>query len=248
MNTNTEKIPLYIFLIPYRDRENELNEWYNNMSIYLDNQLGEDKYEVYVIHQCNNMLFNRGALCNIGFLEAKKKYPTTYKDIQFIIHDVDIYPIYIVDKQDIIKYETLKGEVRHPYGVLRPQLGGTLGGICIIYGEDYEKLNGMPNYYGWGGEDVAMSRRCYANNIRINETKFINRRSTPLIIDPESHLTDSKRKVIAATDKINLRKALRENSKNPINGISSINYTIINKEKNKKLNNYFIINVNFEIN
>jgi hypothetical protein len=244
----TKKIPTHIFIIPYRDRELELIEWCNNMSIYLDNQLGLDNYEVYIIHQNDKKLFNKGALCNIGFIETKKEYSSYYKNIQYIIHDVDIYPIKIKDQKDIIEYNTLKGEARHPYGVLRPQLGGILGGIYIIYGEDYERVNGMPNYYGWGGEDITIARRCIAIGIRINEDNFINRRSTPYIIDAESHLTNAKRKVIAATDKINLRKTLRENAKNPINGLSNINYQVINKEKIKNLNNYFMINVNFEIN
>ena len=131
-------IPTHIFLIPYRNRKDELKIWTQNMKKYLDNQLGEDKYQVWVIHQTDTKMFNRGGLCNIGFKEAVKRFPNDYKNIQFIIHDVDIYPT----KQDIILYRTEKREARHPYGVLRPQFGGTLGGICIIYGEDYEKVNG----------------------------------------------------------------------------------------------------------
>jgi hypothetical protein len=250
------KTPTHIFLIPYRDRKTELITWCNNMYEYLNKQLGEDNYKVYVIHQLDNRMFNRGALCNIGFLEAKKRYPTTYKDIKFIIHDVDIYPLSVNRADDIIKYETVKGEARHPYGVLRPHLGGTLGGICIIYGEDYELINGMPNYFGWGGEDVAMSRRCKGKGITINEENFINRRSTPLIIDPESHLTDAKKKVIAATDKINLRKASRENPAKPINGLTAIEYTVDNNILLNKyttedivcnLDHYNMIMVNFNI-
>lgn len=249
MNANTaEKTPTHIFLIPYRDRENELAEWCSNMSIYLDTQLGESSYEIYVVHQCDDKLFNRGALCNIGFLEAKRRYPTEYKNIQFVIHDVDIYPVRIEDiAEDIIKYETVRGEARHPYGVLRPHLGGTLGGICIIYGEDYERINGMPNYYGWGGEDVAMSRRCSASGITINESGFIDRRSTPYIIDPESHLTDAKRKVIAATDKINLRKATRENSAEPSNGMRGLSYSVSSSELINRLDNYYMISVDFSV-
>jgi hypothetical protein len=237
----------HIFIIPYRDRENELADWINNMSIYLDNQLGKRSYEVYVIQQNDKKLFNRGALCNIGFLEAKRKYPNIYKDIQFIIHDVDIYPVRINDKKDIIKYNTVKGEAKHPYGVLRPNLGGTLGGICIIYGKDYELVNGTPNYYGWGGEDVAIARRCISNGIRINEDNFIDRRSTSLIIDPESHLTDAKRKVIAATDKLNLRKALTENSIKSTNGLNNIKYRVISILNLNKLNNYYMLNIEFDI-
>lgn len=240
--------PTHIFILPYRDRELELQEWVTNMHEYLDNQIGESCYEVLVVHQLDNKMFNRGALCNIGFLYSKSMYPDIYKNIQFIIHDVDIYPVKVEGKEDIIKYSTIKGKARHPYGVLRPQLGGTLGGICIIYGEDYEQVSGMPNYYGWGGEDVGLSRRCQAHKIRINEDNFIDRRSTPLIIDPESHVTAAKKKVIMATDKLNLRKALRENSLQPNDGLSNIKYTVDNTKKiNGELSNWNMIDVKFSV-
>lgn len=249
-------LPTHIFLIPYRDRESELEIWYNNMKPYLDNQLGDGMYEVFVIHQCDDRMFNRGALCNIGFLYAKSMYPDKYKNIQFIIHDVDIYPIKVEGKEDIIKYNTMRCEARHPYGVLRPQFGGTLGGICIMYGEDYERINGMPNYFGWGGEDVALSRRCRAHKININEERFINRRTSDLIVDPESHVSDAKQKIIRVTDKLNLRKALTENSLNNINGLNNLQYTIKEKNhifydnNNDKCNdkNWNMINIKFDVN
>lgn len=223
-------IPSYIFIIPYRNREAELAKWQEVMFPYLNNQLGKEKYKILVVHQLDSKMFNRGGLCNIGFLYAKKEYPENYKDIQFIIHDVDIYPIKKDNEKDIIIYSTKKNEACHPYGVLRPQLGGTLGGICIIYGEDYEKVSGMPNFYGWGGEDVGLSRRCQAHKIRINEDNFIDRRSTPLIVDPESHITPAKKKIIMVTDKLNLTKVIRENSLNPQNGLNNIKFSVIEKK------------------
>ena len=188
--------PSHIFLIPFRDRETELGIWYNNMKSYLDIQIGSDNYEVLVIHQCDNRMFNKGAMCNTGFLYSKQLYPDTYKSIKFIIHDVDIYPVKVEGKEDIIKYETVIGEVNHPYGVLRSHLGGVLGGIVIILGEDYERVNGMPNYFGWGGEDVALSRRCRAHKLYINEDNFIDRRTNSLIVDAESHVTDAKKRLL----------------------------------------------------
>lgn len=244
----TKKSPSHIFLIPFRDRETELGIWYNNMKSYLDIQIGSDNYEVLVIHQCDNRMFNKGAMCNTGFLYSKQLYPDTYKSIKFIIHDVDIYPVKVEGKKDIIKYETAIGEVNHPYGVLRSHLGGVLGGIVIILGEDYERVNGMPNYFGWGGEDVALSRRCRAHKLYINEDNFIDRRTNCLIVDAESHVTDAKKKVIAATDKLNLRKALRENSFNTNNGLNNLQFSIEEKNKINNTQNWIMINVNFNIN
>nr|VZI42560.1 unnamed protein product [Spirometra erinaceieuropaei] len=45
-------------------------------------------YTIFVIDQRQPKLFNRGALLNIGFLEASKRHPYSC----FIFHDVDLLP------------------------------------------------------------------------------------------------------------------------------------------------------------
>lgn len=217
-----EEIPTHIFLIPYRNRKAHLEEWIKHMIPYLNDQIG-NTYKVYIIHQLDNIkLFNRGALINIGFLILKNKYPNNYKDIKLIVHDVDIYCV----EPNIIKYDTKKGVVRHPYCDLRPHLGGILGGICIIYGSDYEKCGGMPNYFGWGGEDVCMARRCRANNIEIDESNFIHRRTNKAIIDHESNISAEQLRINNITDKLNLKKAFTENNLKPRNTYNIIDYKI----------------------
>ena len=229
-------IPTHIFIIPYRNREKELQILVDTLPniLYRD---GITNYQFFVIRQTDKKLFNRGMMLNIGFLEVKKRYPHNWKTIQLICHDVDIYPT----KPNIINYNTIKGKVNHPYGVLRPHLNGTVGGICIITGEDYNLSGGHPNFFGWGGEDIGMSRRCQAKGIIIDESKFIDRRTSPFIVDPESHPTPKELKFSQICDKRNLSKVFKENPAQPIDTFNNINYQIISETN--ILTNILMINV-----
>jgi len=237
-------IATHIFIIPYRHREQELDIWISKMIPYLNLQLGYGSYEIVVVNQGNDALFNRGALCNIGFLEMKKKYPNNYKHLQYVFHDVDVYPL----KQDIIKYNTILTEANHPYGEHLKELGGTLGTICVMIGSDYEKVNGHPNYYGWGSEDVCIARRCSALGIRINNDNMLERwRSDDVVNDTPSHTTMHKRRFINATNKLNFKQLQYEDHTNPVNGLTSINYIVVSSENISSENTtaYSFITVKF---
>ena len=245
-NKNTDKKQndntiTHIIIIPYRNRLEQLNKWIKYMYTYFNNHLGENNYIIYIINQSNNIqLFNKGALVNIAFLEAKKKYKN-YKNIQFIVHDVDV----VILKNNLINYHTKENEVLHPYGDLRPQFGGILGSIYVIYGRDYEKIGGMPNYYGWGGEDVCIAKRCLAHDIKINEDYIIQRYASKYIDEPVSASDNETIKINMITDKINLKKAFTEDNKNPSDTFNNVNYKIL-KIKNIK-DNIFFYNVLFSI-
>lgn len=240
--TDNNKITItHVIIVPYRNRLEQLNKWIKHMYNYFNNHLGENTYIIYIINQSNNIqMFNKGALINIAFLEIKKNYPN-YKNIQFIVHDVDI----VILKDNLINYHTKENEVTHPYGDLRPQFGGILGSIYIIYGRDYEKIGGMPNYYGWGGEDVCIARRCLVHNIKINEDNIIYRYSSKYIDEPISATDTETIKINKITDKINLKKALTENNKLPTDTFNNVNYKIL-KIKKIRYNIYFY-NVSFNI-
>ena len=240
------KMITHLFIIPYRNREPEMKLFNAKMPLILDKQLGSDKYEIWYITQTDERLFNRGALLNIGFLEMKRKYANNdrWKNIQLIFHDVDIY----LEKMGILNYNTERGKVRHPYGDLRPQWGGILGCLCIIYADDYNKTKGYPNFFGWGGEDVALSLRCQAQKIIIDEHDFILRRSHPYIIDPISHITPKEIAFTQVCDKRNLREVFfKENQKCPINGFHNLHYEIIRDKMIDNINKIKMLDVKFEI-
>lgn len=158
-NITTIEIPKRVFIVPYRNRIQHKFFFCKYMSFLL-----EDKkdYEIYFSHQCDSRTFNRGATRDIGFLAVKNKYPDHYKNITFIFNDVDTIPFY-----KIFDYQTQHGIVKHYYG-----FKNALGGIVVIKGSDFEKINGYPCYWGWGMEDAALQKRCEMYRLNIDRSNF----------------------------------------------------------------------------
>jgi hypothetical protein len=146
-----------IFIVPYRNRP-EQKFFFSN---YMTQLLGDKPYEIYFVHQNDNRSFNRGAMKNMGFLAMKEKYPN-YKELNFVFNDVDTVPF-----NNIFDYQTTPGVVKHYYGFEH-----ALGGIVVIRGEDFEKINGFPNCWGWGTEDTSLQKRCLAHHLRIDRSDF----------------------------------------------------------------------------
>jgi hypothetical protein len=149
-----------IFIIPYRDRVTDKARFLSEMKSLLADT---EPYEIYFAHQYDQRPFNRGAMKNIGFLAMKAKYPEEYKDMTFIFHDVDTWPI----EKGLIDYQTTAGVVRHFYGYKF-----ALGGMFAIKGADFEKTKGFPNFWGWGIEDNLMNDRCLAAGLNIDRSQF----------------------------------------------------------------------------
>jgi hypothetical protein len=57
--------------------------------------------------------------------------------------------------------------VAHYYGSIH-----TLGGIVVIKGSDFEKINGFPNFWSWSSEDNVLQERCINYNLIIDRTNF----------------------------------------------------------------------------
>ena len=161
---NNTTIPKFIFIIPYRDRK-EHKEFFSVYIKHVLEDIPKTDYEIYFVEQKNTLPFNRGAMKNIGFLAIKYKYPDHYKNITFVFNDVDTLPY----SKNIIEYETTPGIVKHFYG-----FKFALGGIFSIRGEDFERTNGFPNFWSWGGEDNYMQKRVEYVGLYIDRSLFFN--------------------------------------------------------------------------
>jgi len=154
--------PDLIFIVPYRDREQQQKFFSQQMKVILED-IPENKYKIYYIHQNDKREFNRGAMKNIGFLMVKNKYPNDYKNITLVFNDVDTMPY----SKNFINYYTTPGTIKHFYGFRY-----ALGGIVSITAEDFEKTGGFPNFWSWGYEDNLLNKRALSAKLTIDRGQF----------------------------------------------------------------------------
>lgn len=158
--------PHTVFIIPYRNRqENKIQ-----MDNYIENlkkarNWSDKDFKAIYSHQCDNRPFNRGAMKNIGFLMVKLLYPNDYHNINIVFHDVDSIPFDV----NLFPYNTEKGVCSHYYG-----FKNLLGGIVVMKGQDFEKINGYPNFWGWGYEDNELHNRVINAGIEIDRSIFVD--------------------------------------------------------------------------
>ena len=217
------EIPKRIFIIPYRNRLEHKFFFCNQMTFILE---GQDDYQILFVHQDDKRNFNRGAIKNIGFLAIKEKYPDNYKEITFIFNDVDTLPFH-----RIFDYETTPGIVRHYYG-----FENALGGIVVIKGVDFEKLNGYPNFWGWGMEDACLQKRCYKYNIKIDRSQFYPIGSPEIL-----QLFDGVSRLLSKKD---YSRMIQDNGYDGLKTIHKLIYTFDENSSNDKDNEYVVINKN----
>lgn len=217
----TEKpvVPKRVFIVPYRNRVQHKFFFSKYMSFILEDL---DDYEIYFSHQCDARTFNRGATKNIGFLAIKEKYPDDYKNITFIFNDVDTIPFY-----KIFDYETTEGVVKHYYGFKY-----ALGGIIVMKGSDFEKINGFPCYWGWGMEDNALQKRCDYYKLKIDRSTFYEIGSPQIL-----QLFDGISRIISKKDPWRMDK---DNGIDGLKTITSLKYNINTKSDNPA-DNIFIV-------
>ena len=169
-------------IVPYRDihptqnRARHLQQFIPYMHKFLQKQLDKGAlldYHIYIVEQSNdNRKFNRGKLLNIGFDIARKNKcrPSIQGKAQakhdvFIFHDVDLLP-----GNDLgTSYTQLPTVPIHIARVWDRYSNNPkyFGGIVSFSEVDMKRINGYPNtFWGWGGEDDEMQKRCEKLGIR----------------------------------------------------------------------------------
>ena len=154
--------PSLVFIVPYRDREQQQAFFDKQMKMVLSDR-DPLTYKILYIHQVDKRNFNRGAMKNIGFLAVKAMYPDDYKEITLVFNDVDTMPY----TTGFLKYDTRRGIIKHFYGFKH-----LLGGIVSITGHDFELINGFPNFWAWGYEDNLINNRALKFGLIIDRDQF----------------------------------------------------------------------------
>ena len=162
LEVKTNDTPKVVFIVPYRDREQQLLFFQRQMQYILEDY-DENQCKIIIAHQHDKRSFNCGAMKNIGFLIVKQLYPNTYQDITLVFNDVDTMPF----NKNFLDFETKYGTVKHYYGFKH-----TLGGIFSINAKDFERINGFPNFWAWGYEDNLFYERVKQARIAIDRSQF----------------------------------------------------------------------------
>ena len=146
-------------LVPYKDREDNLKVFIPYMTNYLNKNFPSVPYEIIIIEQCNDKLFNKGILFNAGFLLTSGN--TDY----YALHDIDELPIsavYLYNENPFhicvnIYEQSSTGVISNFY---KDDGLKHRGGAFIINKDKYIKANGHSNlYWGWGPIDINFSYR-----------------------------------------------------------------------------------------
>ena len=148
---NNDCVPMerIAVLVPYRNREDNLNNFLIYMHYYLQKQ--QKAYRIFVIEQSDeNMvqLFNKGRLYNMGFkhiIENEKEWEFNC----IFLHDADLLPVnFNLDYScsDMPKHMSVN-VIRVSDNTKSPHYRFLTGGVLALRPEHYIKMNGYSNEY-----------------------------------------------------------------------------------------------------
>ncbi|CAD5124822.1 DgyrCDS13083 [Dimorphilus gyrociliatus] len=151
--TNCNSIQKVAIVIPYRNRLEHLKILINHFHRILSKQ--NIHYKIFIVEQAHPFLFNRGAMMDVGYSEAKANFAPDC----IIFHDVDMIPEDGRHMYNCLQSPRHMGAYLNKYKYI--QIYQTLGGILAMKTTDFERVNGFHTLmYGWGDEDVDMMIRC----------------------------------------------------------------------------------------
>lgn len=120
-------------------------------------------YRIYIIEQADDMLFNRGALINVGVAMVDAKY--------YAAHDVDLLPgvdVYQFPDSPVCLADALQRDGFRSQAELKRRYF-RYGGVNLFTKEQFNKIGGFPwGYFGWGQEDDAFRERTRKAGFKIS--------------------------------------------------------------------------------
>lgn len=157
-------------IVPYRNRADQLQKFLQELPKYLRKE--GISYSIIVVEQHDAKPFNRGALLNVGFLEAKKQ------GCDYVVfHDVDLLPRKVDYSYSDVPQELVGKIVENgdPHFTLRIEdlTYDYFGGVTLFPVETFEKINGFSNkYIGWGFEDNDLLLRCQEAQVPLSYKNY----------------------------------------------------------------------------
>ena len=153
-------------IVPYRNREEQLERFKEEIVNFLDNNLNTE-YSIIVVDQADKKPFNRGKLLNIGFLEAKNQ------GCDYVVfHDIDMIPIeadYTYSDKPLQLANNFLSDGEFKRTIQRNYFGG----VTMFSVKDFTKINGYSNRYkGWGFEDDDLLLRCRENKLELETERY----------------------------------------------------------------------------
>jgi hypothetical protein len=150
----------HAIIIPYRDRQYHLEKFIEHMGPYLKRNFPDDSFELWVVEQDDEQLFNRAWLVNVGIARIRSQNRHYEKEIKvgtkqtvppppvcIVLHDVDLVPtVDGVPYTNCSRPLQLGTELAHfNYSIPYPVYTGGVGPSMKM--EHWMRINGMSNDY-----------------------------------------------------------------------------------------------------
>ena len=226
-------------IVPYRNRQKHLDIFLSHMKEYLDKH--NIDFHIYIIHQYDKYLFNRGAMLNIG-LDISFNYVD-----YFCLHDIDIL---VQNVHNIYHYRDNPTNLLRNYPDITISNDSKLfGGIVTINKEHLKRVNGFSNnFWGWGGEDGDFRRRLEQENIKWErELTAVHR----ILSHNRTYLgyPNSEKKIVGNSNIYNIDLLCNLGKLHMLNykkdGLNEVNYEIVETIKiNEYASMFNVINKN----
>lgn len=201
-------------VVPYRNRPDHLKKF---IGFFQEHPINVENYEINIIEQHDEKLFNRAKLLNVGFDLSQDDCD------YFAFHDIDMLPL----EADYGYPESpthIAGKVEQ-FGWKKPY-SNYFGGVTLFNKEDFLKINGYSNeYWGWGAEDDDVLLRCEREGLEIQRKNSIFESMFHKPNGPNhEHYKENVNKLNQFSKDDKYKNMHKEE------GYTSLNYDIIDKE------------------